>query len=107
VKSSRADLLDLRGGFLVEVIHCSLGMSGCREDGTVIILENFQPSRDIGGIFFPRLLMQFEIGTQESRSQLGNQFFAAVTFVALLLAAKVAVKALRVLRPVCQFVGLC
>jgi hypothetical protein len=44
--------------------------------------------------------VQFEIGTQESRSQLGNELFAAVTFIAPALAAKVTVKALRVFRPV-------
>ena len=105
IGSGRAGLRDLRGGFLVEVIGGSLGMGGCRENGAVVVLENFQPSRDIGGVFFPRLLMQFEIGTQESRAKLGNKFFAAVTFIAPLLAAKVAVEALRVLRPVCDFVS--
>jgi hypothetical protein len=33
--------------------------------------------------------VQFEIGTQESKSQLGNEFFAAVTFIAPVPAAKV------------------
>jgi hypothetical protein len=75
-------------------------MSGCRKDGAVVILENFQPSRDICGVFLPRLLVQFEIGAQESRSQLGNELFVAVTFIAPALTAKVTVKALRVLRPV-------
>ena len=44
----RAGPSDLRGGFLVKVVGCSLGMSGCRKDGTVIILEDFQPSRSRG-----------------------------------------------------------
>jgi len=82
-------------------------MSGCRKYGPVVILENFQPSRDIGGVFFARLLVKFEIGAQESRSQLGNEFFAAVTFIAPALAAEVTVKALRVFCPVGQFVSLC
>ena len=97
--SGRAGLRDLRGGFLVEVIGSSLGMGGCRENGAIVVLEDFQPYSDIGGVVFARLLVQFEIGTQESRSQLGNEFFAAITFIAPLLAAKVAVEALRVLRP--------
>ena len=80
-------------------------MGGCRKDGTIVILENFQPSRDIGGVFLPRLLVQFEIGTEESRPQLGNKLFAAVTFIAPALAAEVTVKALRVFCPVGQFVG--
>ena len=80
-------------------------MSGSRKDRTAVILENFQPSRGIGSILFPRLLLQFEISTQESRPQLGNELFAAVTFIAPTLAAKVAVKALSVFRPVSQFMG--
>lgn len=39
--SSRAGRENLRGGDLVEVIGCTLSMSGCSEDGTVVILENF------------------------------------------------------------------
>jgi len=100
-----AQVWDLRGGFLVEVIGCSLGMSGCRKDGALVILEDFQPRRDIGGVFFARLLVKFEIGTQERRSQLGNEFFAAVTFIAPALAAEITIKTLRVFRPVGQFMG--
>ena len=105
IGSGRAGLEDLRGGFLVEVIGGSLGMGGCRENGAVVVLEDFQPCRDIGGVLFARLLMQFEIGAQESGAKLGNKFLAAVTFVAIALAAQVAVKALRVLRPVGDFVS--
>ena len=54
---SRAGLGYLRGGDLIEVIGCTLGVSGCRKDGTVVSFENLQPRRDIGGVFFPRLLM--------------------------------------------------
>ena len=40
-ESSRAGLQDLRGGGdLVEVIGRTLGVSGCREDGTVVVLQN-------------------------------------------------------------------
>jgi hypothetical protein len=38
------------------------------------------------GVFLPRLLVQFEIGTQESSSQLGNELFAAITIIASALA---------------------
>jgi hypothetical protein len=54
---SRAGLGCLRGGDLVEVIGCTMGVSGCRKDGAVVSFENLQPRRDIGGVFFPRLLM--------------------------------------------------
>jgi len=56
--SSRAGHRDLRGN-LVEVIGCTLSMSGCREDGAVVVLEDFEPSREICGVFFPWLLVQF------------------------------------------------
>jgi hypothetical protein len=60
---SRAGVPDLRGGFLVEVVGGTLSVSGCRKNSAIVILQNFQPSRDIGGVFFPRLLVQFEVGT--------------------------------------------
>jgi hypothetical protein len=63
----------------------------CARLSSIVILENFQPSRDIGGVFFARLLLKFEIGTQESRSQLGNELLAAVAFIAPALAAEVTV----------------
>jgi len=47
--------------------------------------------------------VQFEIGTQESRSQFGYEFFAAVTLIAPGLAAGVTVKSLRVFRLVGHF----
>ena len=37
--------------FLVEVIGCTLGVSGRRKDSAVVILENLQPSCDVGGVF--------------------------------------------------------
>ncbi len=38
---SRAGLQDLRGdGFLIEVVGSPLRVSGCREDGAVVVLEN-------------------------------------------------------------------
>src|SRR5437016_5386776 len=63
-------------------------------------LRTFKPCCDIGGVFLPRFLVQFEIGAQESRSQFRNEFLAAVTFVAPALATEVAVKPLRMLCPV-------
>ena len=80
-------------------------MGGCRENSAVVVLEDFQPRRDIGGVVFARFLMQFEVGAQESGAKLGNKFLTAVTFIAIALAAKVTVKALRVLRPVGAFMG--
>ena len=80
-------------------------MGGCRKNGAVVVLEDFQPCRDIGGIVLPRFLVQFEVGAQESRSKFRNEFLAAVTFVAPALATEITIKALRVLCPVRQFMG--
>jgi hypothetical protein len=80
---------------LVEVIGGALGMCGSRENGAIIVLEDFEPIRNIGGVVFARLLMQFKIGAQKSGAKLGNKFFAAVTFIAIVFAAKITIKALR------------
>ena len=48
--------------------------------------------------------MQFQVGTQESRTQLCNEFLSSIALVSPALAAKVSVKALLVLRPMRQFV---
>ena len=47
-------------------------MSGSRKNRTIVILENLQPSSDIGGVVFARLLVQFEIRTEESGAQFGS-----------------------------------
>jgi hypothetical protein len=62
----------------------------------IVMLENFQPSRDIRCVFFASLLVQFEIGARESTLQLlqcGNMPFAGTAFITPALAALVAVKA--------------
>ena len=67
-------------------------MGGCCEDGAVVVLEDFEPCGDIGGVVLARFLMQFEIGAQESGAKLGNEFLAAVAFVAPALAAEIALR---------------
>lgn len=57
---------NFRNSFLVQVIDGALRMRGRGEDRAVIVLQNFKPVRDIGGVVFARLLMQFEVGAQES-----------------------------------------
>jgi hypothetical protein len=51
--SSHAGLGNLRGGYLMEIIGCSLGMCGCRKNGAAVTLENPQPGGNMGGILFP------------------------------------------------------
>ena len=76
---------DLRCGFLVEIIGGALGMGLCRDNGAVVVLENFQPCRDIGGIAFSRFRVLFEADAQERGARHGSKFLAAVTFIAQLL----------------------
>jgi len=73
---------------MVEVIGGSLSVGGCREYDAVVVLQNFEPCRDIGGVVVVRFLVQFEIGAQKGGVQLGNKLLAAITFAAPLLAAK-------------------
>src|SRR5580693_983950 len=80
-------------------------MRGCRKNGAVVVPEDFQPCRDIGGTVLARFQVEFEVSAQESRSKFRDEFLAAVTFVAPAPATEIAIKALRVLRPVRQFMG--
>lgn len=89
----------------MEVIGGALRVCGGGEDGVRVTLQDFKPACDIGGVLLARLLMQFEVGPQESGAKLGDQFLAAVAFVVPRLAAEVAVEALRMLRPVRAFMG--
>ena len=95
------------GGYAIaesaQVIRGALRVGGGGEDGAVVVLQNFQPVGDIGGVILARLKRQFEIGAEESGAQFGDEFLLRVAFIAPALAAEVAVKARRVLRPVRQF----
>ncbi len=55
IGSGRAGLRDLHGGFMVEVICGALRVGGGLEDGACIVLQNFQPVGDVGGILPARL----------------------------------------------------
>jgi len=55
-----------------------LGMGGCRKDGAVVVLEDFEPFGDIGGILLACFLMQFEVGAQEGGATRGNEFLRVI-----------------------------
>ena len=84
----------------MQVVRRALRVGGGLEDEARIVLQNFQPVGDVGGVLLARLACQFQIRAQERGSQLGDEFFLRVAFIAPLLAAEVARKARRVLRPV-------
>jgi hypothetical protein len=103
VTSCRASRSDLRGslrGSAVDKFGGTLCVGGGGEHCSVISSQHFQPGCDVGRMIFARFQSKLQIGAQESGAKLGNKFLATVTFVAIALAAQVAVKALRVLRPV-------
>lgn len=60
----------------------AFGMSGGREDGPFVVLEHLEPVPDIGGVIFPRLRRDAQIGGQERAAQLGHQFLGGIALVA-------------------------
>ena len=66
--------------------------------------ENLQPNGYIGRVIVSDFRREFEVGAKERGAQFGNEFFAGIAFVAPALAAKIALDARRVLRPVGGFV---
>ena len=46
----------------MQVIGGALRMRGGGEDGASVVLQNFKPICDVGGVVLARLLVQFEIG---------------------------------------------
>jgi hypothetical protein len=53
-----------------------------REDRPLVAFEKFQPVIEIARVFRARLGGQFEVGAQESRAKLGDQFLHRVAFIA-------------------------
>ena len=85
---------------LVQEIDGALGMGGGGEDRAALVLQNFQPRGEVGGVVVADLRGEFEIGAQESGAQLGDEFLAGIAFVAPALASEITVKAGRMLYPV-------
>ena len=68
--------------FLVEVVRGTLRVRGCRENSAIVVPENFEPIRNVRGVIFPRLLVQFQVGAQESGTEFCNEFFRSVAGIA-------------------------
>jgi hypothetical protein len=84
----------------VQELNGSLSVGGCRENRALVILEDGQPGCDIGGMVFPDLWCEAEVGGQEGTGKFCHQFLAGVAFVAPVLAAEIAIQAAGVPRPV-------
>lgn len=64
-------------------------MGGGLEDEARIIFQNFQPVGDVRGVLLAGFARQFQMGTQERSSELGDEFFLRIAFIAPLLAAEI------------------
>src|SRR6266705_5407928 len=59
----------LRAEF-VDEIRGALRVRGGGENRAVVVLQNFQPIRDVGGVIFAGFERQFEVGAQERGAKL-------------------------------------
>ena len=59
-------------------INGSLGMGGCLKDGSFVVLENFEPVAQIGGVVVARFRGNAEVAAEERGTNLGDQFFTGV-----------------------------
>lgn len=81
-------------GFIqaVEIIHGLLRMRRGGEDGALVVFQHLEPGGDIRRVIFTHFRREFEVGAEESASQLRYEFLAGIALVAPCFAAKVAVK---------------
>jgi hypothetical protein len=83
----------------VEEVRCPLRVGGCRENGAFVLLQDFQPVPEIGGVIVADFRRNAEVGAKESGSKLRYQFLAGITVVAETLRVEAAVKTALVVRP--------
>jgi len=76
----------------MEIIDGALRVGGRGEDRALVVVQDFRPGSDIGGVVLAVLKVQPEISAQERRAKLGNELFGSVAFVAEALAPEVAIK---------------
>src|ERR1039458_7303017 len=64
-------LRSCHGGGIIQVIGGALSVRGRGEDGAGIVLEDFNPVGDIGGVFLARFLVQVKVGADKGAAQFG------------------------------------
>jgi hypothetical protein len=77
------------------------------EDGALVVFQHLEPGGDIRRVIFTHFRREFEVGAEESASQLRYEFLAGIALVAPGFATEVAVEPGRVLRPVRRFMRQC
>lgn len=70
----------------VQIVGGALRVGGCGEDRAFVVLQDLEPCCEIGGMIFPRVRRDGEIGAQESRPHLGDQFFKRIGMITETLA---------------------
>ena len=70
------------GGGIIQVIGGALSVRGRGEDGAGILLHDFEPVGDIGGVFLARFLVQVKVGADKGAAQFGDQFLGGIAGVA-------------------------
>ena len=87
-----------RGFFLrdntVDEVRGALRVACGGENGMLVILEDFEPPCDVGGVILVKL--KGKVGAQEGRSQLGHQFLDSIGLraesLATVFAAEIPIK---------------
>lgn len=67
-------------------------MRSSAEYRALIVPQHVQPAFDISGVIRPRLHREFQIGTNEGATELSDELFARIPFIAKLLATQTAIK---------------
>ena len=81
---------------------------GCGlEDGALVVLEDFEPRGDIGGVVVAYFRRKFQIAAEKRGTQFGHEFLAGIAFVAPGLAPEVTFQTGGVPRPVRALVREC
>ena len=93
-------LLNRRRLELLQEVSGALRMGGGGEDGAFVVLEDLEPVAEIGGMVFPDVGCDAEVGAEESGTEFRNQLLAGIAFIAEALAAQVTGKTCVMLGPV-------
>jgi hypothetical protein len=89
----------------VKVTHRACGIGGGGQDGTAVVLENFYPVRDLGGVIFARLKRQAKVCGEESRTQSRSKVLSRTAFIAPPLAPETPIAPRSVPDPVKRLVA--
>ena len=78
------------------IVDRTLRMSRSGKDEALLVLENFEPARQIARVIRPRLQFRddAEVGRQKAATQIGDQLFVRSEGAILVIAGEIAIKPL-------------